>query len=76
MEVIKVTVPSTPAIYVTLTPGYVGQSGYSGYSGSLASGFTTLPPIHSTNEDAVSAGMSVGQIYRSGGNPDYLCIVH
>jgi hypothetical protein len=33
-------------------------------------------PIHANNAAAVAAGLTVGQLYRTNSNPDYLCIVH
>jgi hypothetical protein len=33
-------------------------------------------PVHANNDAAVAAGMMAGMFYRTGGNPDYLCIVH
>ena len=35
-----------------------------------------LPPIYADNTAATSAGMSSGKIYRTGANPDLICIVH
>lgn len=32
--------------------------------------------IYSNNEDAVTGGLIVGSLYRTGGNPDLICVVH
>ena len=36
----------------------------------------TLPPVYTTNANAKAGGLVVGQLYRSGGDPDVLHIVH
>jgi hypothetical protein len=43
----------------------------------LTSAFT-LPglPVYANNAAAVAAGMTPGQLYRTGANPDPLCVVH
>jgi hypothetical protein len=33
-------------------------------------------PIYGNNGDAIWGGLTVGQLYRTGGNPDYVCVVH
>lgn len=45
----------------------LGQATSAG-SGSL--------PIYASNSAAKAAGLSVGAFYRTGGDPDYVCIVH
>lgn len=35
-----------------------------------------LPPVYANNAAAVAGGLGVGEVYRTGGNPDLLCIVH
>lgn len=37
---------------------------------------TSEPPIFPNNADAIIGGLTVGQFYRTGGDPDVLCIVH
>jgi hypothetical protein len=37
---------------------------------------TTLPPIYANNAAAIAGGMVAGQIYRRGGDPDVLIVVH
>jgi hypothetical protein len=41
-----------------------------------ARAFADLPPVYTNNSDAVTGGLLVGQVYRTGGDPDVLCIVH
>ena len=38
--------------------------------------FTTLPPIYANNAAAVAGGEKAGMIYRTGGDPDLICICH
>jgi hypothetical protein len=38
--------------------------------------FGTLPPMYANNNAAVAGGLTAGQVYRTGGDPDALCIVH
>ena len=33
-------------------------------------------PVHANNAAALGAGMIAGQLYRTGGDPDPVCIVH
>jgi hypothetical protein len=33
-------------------------------------------PFYSNNAEALAAGMPVNMLYRTGGDPDYICIVH
>jgi hypothetical protein len=33
-------------------------------------------PIHSDNLDAIGGGLNVGDFYRTGGDPDLVCVVH
>jgi hypothetical protein len=35
-----------------------------------------LPPTYADNAEAVDGGLSAGEIYRTGSDPDFLCIVH
>lgn len=37
---------------------------------------TDLIPAHANNAAAVAGGLIVGQVYRTNGDPDTLCIVH
>jgi hypothetical protein len=39
---------------------------------------TALPglPVYANNAAAVAGGLAVGDIYRTGGNPDPVCVVH
>lgn len=36
----------------------------------------TLPTIYANNAAAIGGGLIAGEIYRTGANPDVLCIVH
>lgn len=38
--------------------------------------FSTLPPVFANNAAAITGGLSAGDPYRTGANPDVLCIVH
>jgi hypothetical protein len=33
-------------------------------------------PVHANNAAAVAAGLTAGAMYRTGGDPDYTCVVH
>ena len=33
-------------------------------------------PVYANNAAALSGGLEVGDFYRLGGDPDYLCVVH
>lgn len=33
-------------------------------------------PVFTNNEEAVSGGLKVGMFYRTGANPDVVCVVH
>lgn len=33
-------------------------------------------PIFGNNADAIWGGLTVGRLYRTGGDPDYVCVVH
>jgi hypothetical protein len=38
--------------------------------------FTEVPPVYANNAAAVAGGLTVGERYRTGGDPDILCVVH
>ncbi len=38
--------------------------------------YSTLPPIYANNAAAVAGGLVAGQTYRTGADPDVLCVVH
>lgn len=38
--------------------------------------FLTQPPIYANNAAAAAGGLLVGEVYRTGGDPDALCVVH
>jgi hypothetical protein len=38
--------------------------------------FSTLPPVYANNMSALSGGLIAGDVYRTGGTTDTLCIVH
>ena len=54
--------------------GPMGYSGYSGYSGSPA--MPVSLPVYANNAAALSGGLVAGQFYRTGANPDPVCVVH
>lgn len=37
---------------------------------------STLPPVYANNAAAIAGGLTVGDIFRSGADPDVLCITH
>ena len=38
--------------------------------------YSTLPPVYANNAAAIAGGLTAGKTYRTGGDPDLLCIVH
>jgi hypothetical protein len=52
------------------------QIGLMGWYGNGIVAFLTQPPVHANNAAAKAAGLSAGQIYRTNGDPDVLCVVH
>ena len=36
----------------------------------------TSLPVYANNAAAITGGLSVGQLYRTGANPDPVCVVH
>ena len=52
--------------------------GYPGVELHKGSGEIKIPSLSSyaNNAAAVTGGLSVGQLYRTGGNPDSVCVVH
>lgn len=45
-------------------------------NGSLRSIAITTLPIYATNAAARAGGLAVGELYRTGGDPDLLAITH
>jgi len=48
---------------------------------ALNTAFNLVPqsgniPAYANNAAAITGGLSVGQFYRTGGNPDLICVVH
>jgi len=37
---------------------------------------STLPPIYANNAAAIAGGLTAGEIFRVGGDPDQICVVH
>jgi hypothetical protein len=35
-----------------------------------------LPPVYANNAAAAAGGLTVGQLYRTGADPDFLAVVH
>jgi hypothetical protein len=38
--------------------------------------FSALPPVYANNAAAIAGGLIAGDIYRTGGDPDTICVVH
>lgn len=52
----------------------LGTGGYVGLGGRVH--YDTLPGVYANNAAALAGGLVAGDTYRSGGDPDVLCIVH
>ena len=65
-------------------PTYFRMSGYATVMTLLSIGgvsvsalrYSTLPPVYLTNALALAGGLVAGQTYRTGLDPDTLCVVH
>jgi hypothetical protein len=71
--------PSAYAAYscsggVSNIPAQVYSAGKAAF-GSLRLAIGGVP-IYATNADAITGGLVTGDVYRTGGDPDVLCIVH
>jgi Mg2+/Co2+ transporter CorB len=44
--------------------------------GKLGTVSNNILPIYSNNADAISGGLSAGMYYRTGADPDVVCVVH
>ena len=65
----------------TITPTQAGPFGTvsGGLTGLKVTGlqkFVTLPPTFANNTAAIAGGLTAGEMYRTGADPDVLCIVH
>lgn len=56
------------AIFSWLSGKDAGTDKWTAISATLA--------IHANNAAAIGAGMTAGQFYRTGGDPDLVCVVH
>jgi hypothetical protein len=43
---------------------------------SVPSLYNTNLPVYANNAAAITGGLTVGSFYRTGGNPDPVCVVH
>lgn len=55
---------------------YAGAFTASGTVTAAAVKYSTLPPTYANNAAAVAGGLVAGQTYRTGADPDVLCVVH
>ncbi len=50
---------------------------YANFINSIASGTAVFSlPVYANNAAAITGGLIAGNLYRTGGNPDPVCIVH
>jgi hypothetical protein len=59
----------------SVTAGRIRSTGKMHADGGFVAALSGVPS-HADNDAAVLGGLMVGQIYRTGANPDVLCIVH
>jgi hypothetical protein len=59
----------------SLGGGSFGVQWQGGYDPTFAIDLT-LVPVYANNAAAVAGGLETGQVYRTNGDPDTLCIVH
>ncbi len=52
------------------------QKGAMGWDGNGYTVFHTLPPVFANNAAAVAGGLVSGYVYRTGADPDVVCVVH
>ena len=53
-----------------------GNGSYTEYIALNPKQITTTLPIYANNTLAISGGLSAGMFYRTGANPDLVCVVH
>ncbi len=47
-----------------------------GYLDKQLTGIGVDLPVYANNAAAIAGGLTVGALYRTGGNPDTVCVVH
>lgn len=64
------------SLYVHDGVSGTSQKGAMFWDGNGRTAFLTLPPIFANNAAALAGGITSGYIYRTGADPDVLCVVH